>query len=164
MKKLTLVRHAKSDWSELGKTIAHDHDRPLNARGLKNAPKMGQFFKANKFKPQHIITSTALRAKTTAELIAQELKKPPNIVENNKLYACTCETWLRTIAALDNDLKRVMIVGHNPEISATVSHLTDAHLDMVTCAVVTMEFDVKQWREVVRSKAINWDYFSPKSI
>lgn len=164
MKKLILVRHAKSDWSELGKTITRDHDRPLNARGNKNAPQMGQFFKKQKIKPQVIISSSAVRAKTTAHLIAEQFKKPVPIIEEAQLYACTCQTWLEQIGSLEHSYKTVIMVGHNPEISATASHLCAAHIEMVTCAAVCMSFDIDSWQDLSAEKLLKWDHFTPKNI
>lgn len=164
MKQLIIVRHAKSDWSQLGKTIEKDHDRPLNRRGLKNAPAMGAHLRHEGMKPDLILSSTAERAQSTAKLIANELEKAPDVTLEPKLYACTCEIWLQSIAALDDEHNCVMMVGHNPEISATTGVLTQMPIEMITCAVVSMKFDVKHWADVVKTPCSVWHHFTPKTI
>jgi len=112
MKQLTLIRHAKSSWSDpsLG-----DFDRPLNARGLEDAPRMGAYLKANGCPPvDQIVSSPALRARTTAKLIAEKLGMTNElIVLEPCIYEATLHRLFKLIGALDDAHPHVMLFGHN---------------------------------------------------
>ena len=113
MKKLFLVRHAKSsrDNAQLA-----DFDRPLNDRGLRDAPFMGKLFAERKIRVDGIVSSPALRAKTTAEFFAVELKVG-KMVFNGDIYDADTRTLLGIILQLDPTWNSVMMFGHNPGFS-----------------------------------------------
>ncbi|GAA1829272.1 SixA phosphatase family protein [Agromyces salentinus] len=146
MKTLTLVRHAKSDWGQPGLS---DHDRPLNDRGLRDAPEMGRRLRERGAIPDLIVSSTALRARTTAGLIADALGlDAASVVLEDRLYGSSPETILRVVGELDGELARVMVVAHNPGISDFAFDLTRSVGEMPTCAVLELDFDIDEWAEI----------------
>jgi phosphohistidine phosphatase len=146
MKTLFLVRHAKS--SKDDPTLA-DRDRPLADPGLKEAPKMGKRLTKRHVRPDLLVSSPALRALTTAHLIADELGyERKDIVVDDRLYANSANGLLAVIHALDQKLDRVMLFGHNPEFTDLAHRLSSDITDMPTCAVAEFRFNTKQWSDV----------------
>jgi phosphohistidine phosphatase len=151
MKRLTLIRHAKSDWSVAGQP---DWERTLNARGLKDAPDMGRRLRERKLKPDCILTSPAARALSTATLIAKELGLGPDrLRQDERLYHATPNVILAVIRELGATARHVMLIGHNPGLTEFADQVAiDRRIDhMPTCAVVTVSIDVRQWTD------LNWN-------
>ena len=146
MKTLFLVRHAKS--SKDDPTLA-DRDRPLADRGLKEAPKMGKRLDKRDVKPDLLLSSPALRALTTAQLIADEIGcERKDIVVDDRLYASSADALLAVIRELDKKFDRVMLFGHNPEFADLAHRLSSDIVDMPTCAVAEFRFDTTKWSDV----------------
>jgi len=146
MKTLFLVRHAKSSKDD---PALADRDRPLADRGRKEAPAMGKRLAKRKVKPDLLLSSPALRALTTAQLIADELGcARKNIVVDDRLYASSAQGLLAVIRALDDKLDRVMLFGHNPEFTELAHRLSSGIVDMPTCAVAEFRFDTKKWSDI----------------
>ena len=153
MKTLFLVRHAKS--SKDDPTLA-DRDRPLADRGLKEAPKMGKRLAKRHVRPDLLVSSPALRALTTAHLIADELGYArKDIVVDDRLYASSANGLLAVIHALDQKLDRVMLFGHNPEFTDLAHRLSSGIVDMPTSAVAEFSFDTTAWSEVGEAEPVN---------
>ncbi|WP_350348753.1 histidine phosphatase family protein [Agromyces sp. G08B096] len=145
MKTLLVVRHAKSDWGHPG---LDDHDRPLNDRGLRDAPRMGERLAARGLVPDVIRSSTALRARTTAALLAEALGRDPGSVElDASMYATGAAHLLEVIRGLDDAAGTAMLVGHNPESSALVVRLTGEFAELPTCAVAEIRLPVDHWAD-----------------
>ena len=139
-----LVRHAKSDWND---PELSDFDRPLNKRGLASAPEMAERLLKKAIIPQYILSSPALRAKTTAELFADTLGlAEPSY--NTAIYEASYPTLLNIINKLPDAYDFVAVFGHNPSISETVHNLTGNLHDMPTCAVAVIKFEIDSWRMV----------------
>jgi len=146
VKTLVLMRHAKSSWDSPGLL---DHDRPLNDRGRQEAPRMGRRLVERGIEPEVIITSTAQRARSTAELVAGELGTPARrILVEERLYAASVETVLRIIRSLDNRISRAMLVGHNPEMTELATRFSKSAESMPTAAIAVFTFDATSWAEV----------------
>ena len=146
MKTLFLVRHAKSSRDD---PSLPDRDRPLDDRGMQDAPKMGKRLAKRDVKPDLLLSSPALRALTTAHLIAEEVGyKLKDIVVDDRLYASSADDLLAVIRALDKKLNRVMLFGHNPEFTDLAHRLSSEIIDMPTSAVVEFNFDTKAWSDV----------------
>jgi phosphohistidine phosphatase len=146
MKTLLLVRHAKSSRDD---PSLPDRDRPLDDRGKHDAPKMGKCLAKRDVKPDRLISSPALRALTTAQLIAEPLGcKRKDIVVDDRLYGASADGLLALIRALDDKLERVMLVGHNPEFTELAHRLSSRIVHMPTCAVAEFGFDTKAWSSV----------------
>jgi phosphohistidine phosphatase len=146
MKTLILVRHAKSSRDD---PSLPDRDRPLDDRGRLDAPKMGKRLAKRGVKPALLLTSPALRALTTAQLVAEELGyKRKDIVVEDRLYAGSSDDLLDVIRALDKKLDCVMLVGHNPEFTDLANRLSSEIIDMPTGAVAEFDFETKAWSDV----------------
>lgn len=146
MKKLFLIRHAKSSWDD---AMQPDKDRPLNDRGRCDAPKIGERLAKRDLKPDLILSSPAVRALETAKIIARKLDyRRKDIVVDDRLYAVEANDLLEVIRTLGDRLKSVMIFGHNPALVELAQRLSSEITDMPTCAVAEFRFDTKSWSEI----------------
>ncbi len=150
MLELMLMRHAKSDWSR-GPT--KDFDRPLNSRGIRNAPGMGRYIAQHAFEPDLVCCSTANRARQTADLVLPAYDTPPKIVYSNELYLATVPDLRRIIGGMDNAFQKIMVIGHNPGLSGMASHLSGEHFELPTAAVVRLTHDGDDWSGAVGVKS-----------
>lgn len=159
MKTLLLMRHAKSDQH----TNLPDHDRPLNDRGLRDAPVMGYRMKEEGIQPDWIVASTAKRAKHTAELFAEANGFYPDIDFTKKLYMADIEDYMELIHALPDEAKCALIVSHNPGTEEMVQHLSAEERAMPTAAICVLKYDVAEWKDVKR-KHLQGEavFYSPK--
>jgi phosphohistidine phosphatase len=144
MKKLMLVRHAKSGWDN---PILTDFERPLSHRGEKDAPHMAERLIKKHLVPQYLLSSPALRAKTTAGIFAKQFKlAEPKY--NPAIYEATYMTLLSVVNSLPDEYDFVALFGHNPGLSQLIYYLTDQLYDMPTCGVVIIDFDNTSWKMV----------------
>jgi phosphohistidine phosphatase len=117
MKRLTLVRHAKSSWKN---AALADSDRPLSGRGKQDAPRMGAFLASQGIVPDIILASPARRARKTAQLLAAAIPAAAGrILLDPALYEASAEALLERVRALDETWQHVMLVGHNPGLPDT---------------------------------------------
>jgi phosphohistidine phosphatase len=150
MKTLFLIRHAKSSWDD---TALPDRDRPLDDRGERDVAKMGKRLVERKVKADLIMSSPAKRALATAEVIAKMLDyKRKDIVVNHRLYASQVDDLLDIIQELDHKLKRVMLVGHNPELTELAHYLSSEIAHMPTCAIAEFTLHAKSWSTIGKAK------------
>ena len=147
MRQLALIRHAKSSWKD---ATLSDFDRPLNKRGMKNAPLMGKIIAKRGLAFDQIVASPALRAISTARLIAAELGMPEQGIEQREdLYGASVSGLLDCVHSLDNRYKHIALVAHNPGLTDFCNHLTgESILNLPTAAVAVIEFDLDDWRAV----------------
>jgi phosphohistidine phosphatase len=127
MKTLLILRHAKS--RPKGPNLS-DHDRPLDELGKDDALLMGKLISRDKkdLVPDFIISSNALRAKTTAELVAKGCKYERDIVLYHSLYEAKPKDYMNILETLSDRHTRVLLVGHNPTIEEAIEMLTDSKL------------------------------------
>jgi len=146
MKTIYLVRHAKSF---CGDQSTPDFDRPLNKRGKRDAPFMGEILNDKKVKPDLIISSPAKRAKKTAIAIANEISYPEKkIVFKEELYEATINTLLKILQKLDERHNTIMIFGHNPGLTLLNNHISNQYIDNIpTCGIVALTLN-KNWNEL----------------
>ncbi len=144
MKQLLIIRHAKSSWDN---PDLPDNERPLNKRGLEDAPLMANVLKKYNLKIDKVYSSSALRAKMTIEIFAQELKLPKNIIEfTDELYNASRRDILNFIKRLDDKFQSIAIVGHNPGLTDFVHFLLyDFDYDLPTCALVGVDLEIDRW-------------------
>ena len=144
MKTLTLVRHAKSSWKD---TSLSDRDRPLNKRGERDAPEMGRRIAAAGIRPSLIVSSPAVRAWTTARVIADEIGYPREFLQRDKrLYLASVNGILDVIVAQDNGFNSLMIVGHNPGFTDFANYLVPGLTNNIpTAGVVSVALDTDDW-------------------
>jgi phosphohistidine phosphatase len=148
VRRLTLVRHAKSDWSLPGQ---NDWDRPLNKRGQRDAPEMARRLRSRRLKPDLILTSPAVRALTTATVMARELKVPAaQVLQDERLYLATPSDLLAVIRELGGAARHLMVFGHNPGVTDCANRLSAGeHIDnLPTCGVFTAQFHIQAWSEL----------------
>ena len=158
MKTLFLIRHAKSSWDN---AALPDKERPLNDRGRRDAPKMGERLAKRDVKPDLILSSPAVRALSTAEFIAEKLDyRRKDIVVTERLYAAEVDDLLDVIRQLGDELKCVMLFGHNPEFTELAHRLSGEIAHMPTCAIAEFTFDAKSWSGIdsVKPAQILLDY------
>lgn len=147
MKRLYIIRHAKSSWDQ---PQLSDFDRPLNKRGQKAAPFMGQRLKKYKVYPDLIISSSAERAKTTAELIAQEINYTVNEIRYiPSLYEAGYNDLLDILSQIEDKYQNIFIIGHNPTMTEAANQLSNYQVpDLPTSAIFCIDFDIQSWIEI----------------
>ena len=162
-KELLLVRHAKSSWDD---PYLDDHDRPLNERGLQNAPEMGKRLQGLSIRPEVWISSTALRAITTAEIIAEQVGFPQDQIQRTKdLYHASATELQEIISELDDQIDSVVFFGHNPGVTSLVANLYGLPIDNVpTCGVVHLQFNENIWSAVSSAPPARAYFDFPKNV
>lgn len=144
MKILTLVRHAKSSWNDAGLS---DRERPLNDRGERDAPEMGRRIAKHGIRPSLIVTSPAVRARTTARMIAQEINYPIEFLQReNSLYLASLDDLLDVVMQQEDGFNNLMVVGHNPGLTEFANFLVPGITNnLPTAGVVTVQMDRDDW-------------------
>lgn len=138
------MRHAKSDWDDASLS---DFDRPLNHRGKQAAPDMAGRLLSKTTIPQYLLSSPAVRAKTTANIFAKTL----GLAEpkyNQAIYEASYPTLLQIVNALPDAYNFVAMFGHNPGMSDLLYNLTGQMYDMPTCTIAIIDFDIDEWKMV----------------
>lgn len=145
MKTLLILRHAKYDSKD---DDLPDHDRPLDQRGQETAPRVGEMMRQENILPDLILSSTAKRARHTAELAAQSLGYKGEIKLLSQFYAAPSETYIRALSGIDDRYESVMVVGHNPGLEDLVQSLTYQVRQMPTAALACIELPIRHWSEI----------------
>ena len=159
MKKLYLIRHAKSDWSN---SSLDDFDRPLNKRGKKDLLVMGDRLFKMGVVPDYIISSKAERAKNTAQKLASLVSyNVKNIDYNEELYMVPVDKIYSIIANLDGNKNTVFLVGHNPELTEFANTICENFIENIpTCGVYAMELICDNWKDISKknTKFLSFEY------
>ena len=159
MKTLTLVRHAKSDWSD---TSLSDRDRPLNRRGERDAPDMGKRIVGHGIRPSLIVSSPAVRAWTTAKIVAREIGYPLEFLQrDDSLYLASLDDLLDVVVAQDDGFNSLMVVGHNPGMTDFANFLQPGLTNnLPTAGVVSVNIDQDHWglHAQPATELVAWDY------
>lgn len=154
---LFLIRHAKSSWSNPNLS---DFERPLNKRGISNAPLMGQRIRKYGLHLEKIITSPAERAKETSKLIAKEINYEPQGIDlESDLYHASREVFIKILSKQQN--KTVAMVGHNPGIQGFSFWLSsEPIINFPTCGVIHIYFSLDNWTQISKNsgKVIRFEY------
>lgn len=162
MKTLLGLRHAKSSWSD---TTVDDRDRDLNARGRRDAVRMGELIRQNQLSPDVIISSDALRARLTAEAVADVIGFQEAIALDRRLYLASPADIVAVIRTAAGAASTVMIVGHNPGLEQLVERLTGEPNDLPTAALAQIELPIDQWRDLtVSTQGHLVDLWRPKEL
>lgn len=146
MKTLLLLRHAKSSWKDEGLA---DHDRPLNKRGKKAAPLMGQLLRREGLLPDLVLSSTAVRARRTAEeaLAAAAYEGPLELLD--ELYLASPGTLLDVAARVPAEsVGRLLLVAHNPGMEDLVGILSGRTGPFPTAALAAFDIEIESWRDL----------------
>ncbi|MFN0199863.1 MAG: SixA phosphatase family protein [Planctomycetaceae bacterium] len=145
MKTLLLMRHAKSSWDD---ESMPDHDRPLNSRGEKDAPRMARLLKGENLVPQRILTSSAVRARQTTELLNAQFDAPVPVDVIPELYHASPQEMLYVIRQQSGDVNLLMVVGHNPGTETFVSLLNGESISIPTATIVRFDIELSHWQEL----------------
>jgi len=162
MKTLLILRHAKSNWGDVS---LPDHDRPLNKRGKADAPRMGELIREERLVPDLILSSTAKRARHTAELAAETCGYEGEIVTSRDLYHAYPDGYVDALNVMADNEPVVMVVGHNPGMEELVDLLTEESVTMTTANLAQVELPISSWRDLrdhTRGKLIN--LWRPKEV
>ena len=147
MKSLYLNRHAKSSWENPGLS---DYDRPLNKRGIRDAPLMGKILSDKVKAPQVIYSSPANRAISTAFQIASYFGyDEQNIISDQRIYEAVVSDLMKIINSTSNEYDTIMFFGHNPTFTMASNYLSDKYIDnLPTCGFVRIDFDLDSWSDI----------------
>ncbi|MEE3368832.1 MAG: histidine phosphatase family protein [Planctomycetota bacterium] len=145
MKTLLILRHAKSSWDLAGQA---DHERPLNPRGQRAAPRMGTLLRDEQLVPDHIISSTACRARQTVEALVSSSGFCGITQWENALYLAPPDVYRTFLQQLSTDPQRVLVVGHNPGLEDLILQLTGRHETMPTAALAQVTLPIDSWEEL----------------
>ena len=145
MKTLLMLRHAKSSWAD---PWMDDHDRPLKARGERDAPRMGKFIRQQELTPDLVITSTAKRARQTAELMVEAAQYDGEVRATRQIYHGDPEDYIEVLQRLPQKYERVMIVGHNPGMEELLELLTGEFERMKTATLAEIRLPIAAWLDL----------------
>lgn len=144
MTKLYIIRHAKSSWKDLK---LDDFERPLNKRGEKDAPVMGERLKNKKILPDIILSSPAKRAKITAEVIANKVHYDKKIIFKPDIYEADKNTLKKIVNNIDDIYNTAFLVGHNPGLNELAEYYVGYEENLPTCGILGIEFTCNHWKE-----------------
>ena len=145
MKTLLVLRHAKSSWKDFRLS---DHDRPLNKRGKKAAPRMGQLLYEEDILPEVILCSTAKRARDTADLVAEASGFEGEILLLDSFYHAWPSDYIDALRGLGDEIRSAMIVGHNPGMELLLEQLTDQSERFPTAALALVKLPIDYWSQL----------------
>jgi phosphohistidine phosphatase len=154
MRRILLLRHAKSSWAEPG---ASDHERPLNRRGQEAARRIGAYLGRHQLAPECVLCSTAARARETWLLAAPEIPAPPPPAFEDRLYNAASDTILQVLRQASSGTKSLLVVGHNPGLHELCTLLiASGDLDdrerlrekLPTGGLVVIDFPIEDWSKL----------------
>jgi phosphohistidine phosphatase len=145
MKRLLILRHAKSSWAD---SSIDDWQRPLNDRGERDAPRAGEWLRARDLLPDLIISSDAIRARATAEAAAEAAGLSKAIVLEPSLYHAAPEDVIEVLKAVNDEMRSVLIVGHNPGLEELVGKLAGEAHGMPTAGLFVFDVPITRWRDL----------------
>lgn len=152
MKTLIIVRHAKSSWEY----NVIDHERPLNPRGQNDAQILSKHLKSKSLNIDLVLSSDAVRARTTAGIFMENLNIGQEIFRlNHYLYDFSGENFTQVIKQCDDSINHLMVFGHNQAITFFVNTYGNKYIDNVpTCGVTIIEFEIDFWKNLNQGKTI----------
>ena len=163
MKTLLVLRHAKSSWND---PALDDHERPLNERGRRDGPRMGELVREHRLTPDIIISSDAVRARRTAEAVAETAGYAGEILLDPLLYLASPPGILAVLRTVrETNAGTVMIVGHNPGLEELVAQLTGKEQDLPTAALGQIGLPIDRWRDLkVSTRGTLLGLWRPKEL
>lgn len=167
MVRLYIVRHAKSSWKTDG---LDDFQRPINARGRKAAPAMGNYMQRHNLQPDLILCSAAIRARETLDLILSALDGEPTIEIEEGLYLASAETLLDRLRRLDHGPDAVLLIGHNPGLHDLALSMAAPGEQKIptekypTAALTELVFENLDWSDVGPGTGKVVRFVAPRSL
>jgi phosphohistidine phosphatase len=159
MKILTILRHAKSSWSD---STLKDRDRPLNKRGNRDAPVMAERIHRAGIRPSLILSSPAVRAWSTAKAVASEITYPLEFLQREPdMYLANLQMLIDIIRHQDNGFNSILMVGHNPGFTDLANYLVPGTTGNIpTCGVISFSIDTDGWdlSGTIKAEVIDFDY------
>lgn len=161
MKTVYFVRHAKSSWKD---GSLRDFDRPLNKRGLRDAPFMANLMKEKGIQPDAIISSPANRAYTTATYFAKALGIEENqIIKEEEIYEAYYSTVLSIVQKQAKNIDILVVFGHNPAFTNLANLFTRNYIDNVpTCGIIEISANIEKWSELNEETGNVVNFLYPK--
>ncbi|MCP3905940.1 MAG: histidine phosphatase family protein [Planctomycetes bacterium] len=145
MKTLLILRHAKSSWKD---PSLDDHERPLNKRGKRDAPRMGRLLEDQDLVPDLVLCSTARRARATAGLLLEACGYDGELVHDAHLYHADPMTVVTSLREVPDGADRVLLIGHNPGHESLLVALTGHWEIMPTAALAHVELPIERWSDL----------------
>lgn len=170
MKKVILVRHGKSSWDN---PDLDDHDRPLNPRGRAAAPVIAGWLDRRRHRPDIVLCSSAQRTRETASRMASVIEDMPTPLIDEGLYHASPKAILERLRGLDSDLGTVMVIGHNPGLSALSRKLSGPNVrrrcarafeHFPTAAAAVFTADIDRWKDLSYGETDFIDFARPKEL
>jgi len=163
MKRLLILRHAKSSWDD--STLA-DFDRPLNKRGERDAPRIGAWMAAHGLRPDMVVSSPALRASQTARLVAESIGFPAEHIRfDPRIYDASLGALRELMRSFDDNWRQILLIGHNPGLQELANSLADTVLAAFpTCALAVLELSTKTWSADLSEPAVIRELVTPKQL
>jgi phosphohistidine phosphatase len=157
MRRITLLRHAKSDWDN---PSLNDFHRTLNQRGEKNAKLIAKRLKNSGVRPSLIISSDAVRAISTARLIARGIGYPIEFIQpDHELYLASPVGIIDVLEREGENYTDVMIIGHNPGLTELANRLSNSQIDNIpTCGVFAVDIKIDSWAGLANTQG-TMNYF-----
>ena len=145
MRTLLVLRHAKSSWKH---PKLSDHDRPFNKRGQRDAPRIGRLLRQQRLSPGAVLSSTAKRARQTAEEVARGSTFDGAVQFDPRLYLADAAAILDVVRRADPDARRVLVVAHNPGLEEVIRCLTKAEESLPTGGLAQIRLPIERWKDV----------------
>jgi phosphohistidine phosphatase len=162
VKRLLLMRHAKSSWGQAGLT---DFERPLKPRGEEASLLMGRMLQLNDLTPAHILSSTAERAQATARLILTQFSPEPSLQLTDELYHASPRTLVSCLRETGDRYDSLLLIAHNPGLEELIYQWTSEYVAFPTAAIALFEWPVERWSQVELNTSIACDQlWKPKEL
>lgn len=170
MRRLMLLRHAKSDWSAYGKP---DRERVLSSRGERAAPQMGRYIAEQDLVPQHAIVSVAERTRQTWRFLGKAVIQNPSVTFDERIYEAAPADILTAIADAPNSAQSVLVIGHNPGLQSLALALADTSNGKArralaekfpTAALAVIDFDAPDWKSLAPGSGRLERFITPRAL
>lgn len=162
MKELLILRHAKSSWDD---PSLDDHERPLNERGVRDAPRMGKLIKQQKCIPDDILCSTSERTRQTIRYVCEACEYQGQTKFLDELYGTSVGSYVKIIQGIKDGFGRVMVVGHNPTLENLVGELSGQSQRFPTAALAYFQISITHWKDFSLASQVKLvDLWRPKEI
>lgn len=161
MKTLFLLRHAKSSWND---SSLQDFDRPLNARGVRAAELIGTFIKKRELSFDLVLSSPAVRARETIEIVLKTSKVQTELRYDQRIYEASPHVLIDVITQIEEEKKSVLLVGHNPGIEKLLEMLTGEIAHVATGTFAKIDLKTAKWSKALEAQGpLDW-VVKPKEL